>query len=41
MEYDIEMFGSRHPDFIGAIFVKDSEDTDKVMVASAQQFKKV
>ena len=41
MEYDIEMFGSRHPDFIGTIFVKDPENPDQVLVANSSQFKEV
>ncbi len=32
IDYDIEMFGSKHPDFIGAILVRDPK-TDVVHVA--------
>jgi hypothetical protein len=40
LEYDIEMFGNKHPDFIGAILVKDPE-TETVYVANKKQYDEV
>lgn len=34
MEYDIEMFGSKHPDFIGTIFVRNPNNPDETLVAT-------
>jgi hypothetical protein len=41
MEYDIEMFGSKHPDFIGTIFVRNPNNPDETLVANARQSQEV
>jgi hypothetical protein len=41
MEYDFEMFGSKHPDFIGTIFVRDPTNPEEVHVADSRQYMEV
>lgn len=34
MDYEVDMFEKKHPDFFGAIFAKDPQRDDVVHVAS-------